>query len=121
MTRQTSIDVYNKIKSEGLLSAVDFAVYNAIFYSGPLTQGEAWNECLKHIYMRHTVGPAFARLKHRTCIEEIEIRPCRMTGRKVYSWDVTDNIPMKFEKPKKIKCENCKGKGFFIEQQSRLL
>jgi len=68
--RQTSIDVYRKIEAEGLLSKVDFAVYRVLFNLGPLTQGEVWNEALKHVYMRHTVGPAFARLKNRGCIVE---------------------------------------------------
>ena len=103
MTRQTSIEVYNQIQIEGLLSAVDLAVYSTLFHHGPLTQGETWKEHNSHQYMRHTVGPAFARLKRRDAITEVEKRTCRLTGRTVYSWDVTCHVPTKYQRPETMK------------------
>ena len=41
-TRQTSIDCYNKIKEEGLLSNMRFKVYEAILRKAPCTSGEAF-------------------------------------------------------------------------------
>ena len=40
-TRQTSIDCYNKIKSDGLLAKRRFETFDAIFKSAPCTRQEA--------------------------------------------------------------------------------
>ena len=39
-TRQTSIDCYNQIKTEGLLSKLRLRTLNAMLYSAPCTAGE---------------------------------------------------------------------------------
>lgn len=51
--RQTSIDCFNQIKKEGLLSKRRLEVYEAIFKNAPCTT----NEALKDVYSgSHGVG-----------------------------------------------------------------
>ena len=42
--RQTSIDCYNQIKAEGLLSKRRLEVYEAILKSAPCSSGEAFSK-----------------------------------------------------------------------------
>lgn len=100
MIRQTSIDVYNQIKSEGLLAKLEWHVYQTLFNHGPLTQGETWKEYSDPEYMRHSIGPTFARLAKNGCIKEVGRRNCRLTNRNVLLWDVTNNLPSEMEKSK---------------------
>jgi len=118
LVRDTSIEVYHKIKENGLLQTVEFAVYEAIFFHGPLTIKEACR--LLPDWPETSVSPTFARLKKRGSIKEIEKRPCRITGNTAYSCEVTKNLPLKLEKPKREKCSHCDGKGYTETQQSRL-
>lgn len=67
----------------------------------------------------HSISPRFAELKRMGVVEEIGSRECKITGRVSLIWDVTDGLPVKFEKEKKQKCPFCKGKGHLIEQQTR--
>lgn len=91
MQRQTSIDCYNKIKSEGLLAKRRLEVYEAIFKNAPCTT----NEALKDIYSgSHGVGSRTTELRDLGVIYEKGIRPCKVTGRNVIEWDLTDKLPI---------------------------
>ena len=60
ITRQTSIDCYNKIKQEGLLSKRRLEVYEAILKNAPCTT----NEALKDLYSgSHGVGSRTTELR----------------------------------------------------------
>lgn len=120
MTRRTSIDVYNKIKEDGLLSKLRFEVYEILFKYGPLTQMEL---CKKTNGVRQdrTYMPRFAELKNMGVLEDIGTKECSITGREVLLWDVTNRLPVKFEKPQRIKCKNCNGNGYHEESQGKLL
>ncbi len=52
-------------------------------------------------------------------VKELEPIKCPHTGMKVINWDVTANLPIKFERPKKYKCKHCNGKGYHLEQQAK--
>lgn len=96
MTRQTTIDCYNQIKAEGLLSKRRMEVYEAIFKNAPCTT----NEALKDIYSgSHGVGSRTTELRELGVIYERRTRKCNVTGRVVIEWDLTDKLP-KDTKPK---------------------
>jgi predicted transcriptional regulator len=95
--RSTSIEVYNQIEREGLLSRKRFEVYQKLFHSGPLTQSET---TVKLNGKQTTVTPRFAELESLGAIHPVGEKICGVTGRKVLLWDVTDRVPMKFEKQK---------------------
>jgi len=98
MTRQTSIDVYHQIVEEGLLSPKRFAVYDSLFGKGPLTQMECCRQINDPYTQDRTFMPRFAELKRMEAIVEVGVRDCKITGRNVYIWDVTDKRPIKLEK-----------------------
>ncbi len=91
-TRQTSIDCYNQIKAQGVLSKRRLEVYEAIFKNAPCTT----NEALKDIYSgSHGVGSRTSELRDLGVIYEKGIRKCNVTGRNVIEWDLTNKLPIK--------------------------
>jgi hypothetical protein len=99
-TRQTSIDCYNKIKQEGLLSKRRLEVYEAILKNAPCTT----NEALKDVHSgSHGVGSRTTELRDAGVIYEKDVRPCRETGRNVIEWDLTDRLPVNIKNPNKTK------------------
>jgi len=90
-TRQTSIDCFNKIKANGLLSKRRLDVYEAIFKNAPCTT----NEALKDIYSgSHGVGSRTSELRDLGVIYEKRQRKCTITGMNVIEWDLTDKLPI---------------------------
>jgi hypothetical protein len=99
--RQTSLQAYNQIKANGLLSELRFMVYDCIYHSGPITQGECVDILMRDIERGNnsgTFGSRFAELKNLGVIVETGKRPCKITGRTCLEWDVTDKLPVKFER-----------------------
>ncbi len=101
-TRQTSIDCFNEIKNSNLLAKRRLETYEAIFKSAPCTRQEA---------LQHTnpVNPLslsavrFTELRRLGVIYEKGIRKCRITGRNVIEWDLTDRLPIIFKNKKQTK------------------
>lgn len=124
MTRQTSIEAYNVIKENGLLSKRRWEVYDVLFHNGPLTAGEIG----KHMSgYRSAVSTAdrniharLSELKKFGVVFEVRERICSITGMTVIECDVTDRLPIKLEKPKRIKCKTCNGKGYLESAQTKL-
>ena len=99
-TRQTSIDCYNKIKSEGLLSKRRLEVYESILKNAPCTT----NEALKDVHSgSHGVGSRTTELRDSGVIYEKDVRPCMVTGRNVIEWDLTDRLPVNIKNTNKTK------------------
>ena len=101
-TRQTSIDCYNEIKQAGLLAKRRFETFEAIFKSAPCTRQEA----LEHTNPLNALSLSAARfteLRRIGVIYEKDIRPCKVTGRNVIEWDLTDRLPIKIKKSNKTK------------------
>lgn len=124
MTRQTSIQAYNMIKENGLLSRRRWEVYDVLFRHGPLTANEVFVKL-----QEENIGPynaasnsaaRFSELRNSCVIYEVRERQCAVTGMNVIEWDVTDRLPLKLEKTKKIKCKSCDGKGYHSYAQAKL-
>tara|TARA_R110000751_G_scaffold14419_2_gene46705 strand:- start:291 stop:707 length:417 start_codon:yes stop_codon:yes gene_type:complete len=101
-TRQTSIDCYNEIKNSGLLSKRRLETFEAIMKISPCTASEVQHsinynnggrDCMKRI----------SELRDRGVIYEKDARPCKVTGRNVIEWDLTDKLPIDFKSPNKTK------------------
>ena len=92
MTRQTSIDAYNKIREDGLLGKLQLEVYGLLFDHGPLTQGELWDRFMRE-HQGHSISPRFAELHALGVIHPIGERACRFSGVNAILWDVTDQLP----------------------------
>lgn len=111
MKRETSIETYNKIKEEGLLSKLRFDVYEFLFNHGPMTCRELMM-AMQTKRGRHFVvagsslSTRFSELERMGVVKETQVRPCKETGRSAIEWDVTSKIPIKLEKEKKIDFKN---------------
>lgn len=123
MIRQTSIDVYNNIKENGLLSERRMQVYCVLYEKGPLTATQIANflPFKKSSSVGANVHARLGELRSMAAVREIGEGICPETGNTVILWDVTDKLPIKLEKPKRYKCKHCNGKGYFTETQMRLL
>lgn len=122
MTRPTSIDAYNTIKNNGLLSRARWEVYDALFEIGPATAMQIF-EHLSKKFQSKVAANVYARLgelRDVGCVFEKGEIICSRTGMTVILWEVTERIPVKWEKPKKIKCQTCSGKGYVSEKQAKL-
>ncbi len=93
MVRQTSIDCYNQIKAEGLLSKRRFQAYFAIYLIAPCTASELQHsmvyedggrDCMKRV----------SELRELGVIKEVGTRECKITKRNVIEWDLTNNLPL---------------------------
>lgn len=122
MTRRTSIEAYNTIKDNGLLSKRRWEVYDILFHHGPLTAHEVVSVARRQ-YPRANQTSFNARLselKAVGCAEEVGEKINPISEVLNYLWDVTDKLPVKLEKPKRTKCKACAGKGYLEHQQARL-
>ena len=96
MTRQTSIDAYNEIKNNGLLTNLKWKVYSCLYENGPMTG----NELNSVLNSKANSGVYTTRLSE---LERIGVvctkgkKKCEITGFAALSWDVTDKMPIKPE------------------------
>ena len=95
-TRQTSIDCYNEIRANGLLSKRRFEVYEALLSSAPCTSSEAIRNA-KTTFGVFGVSSRFTELRDLGVIYEVRTRECTVTGRNVIEWDLTDRLPVKIK------------------------
>lgn len=103
MTRETSIETYNAIKREGLLSKRRWEAYNLLFQHGPMTANELMDVAERtkqanHIVME-TLSKRMSELRKMGAIKEVGERSCKITGRNCIEWDVTKNKPTKYNPP----------------------
>jgi hypothetical protein len=105
ITRQTSIDCFNQIKKEGLLSKMRFHVYESIFLKSKQTAGELSEFLnLTGIKIRHgSVNGRLTELRDLGVIYEKDVRACKVTGRNVIEWDLTNRLPITVKNTKKTK------------------
>jgi len=101
-TRQTSIDCYNKIKQEGLLSKRRLEVYEALLSTAPCTSSEAIRNA-KTTFGVFGVSSRFTELRDLGVIYEKGEKKCSITGRNVIEWDLTDRLPVNVKKTIKTK------------------
>lgn len=92
MTRSTSIAAFREIEENGLLKNLQFMVYSTLFKQGPLTA----NEMRLKIDAESNSGVYSTRLselERKGVVTRVDKRPCTVTGKVAYSWDVTDKLP----------------------------
>ena len=91
--RQTSIDCFNKINAQGLLSKRRLQTYNALIKIAPCTASElqksmdyndGGRDCMKRL----------SELRNLGVIYEKKERKCNITGKVVIEWDLTDKLPI---------------------------
>lgn len=98
MARQTSIDAYDQIKDEGLLSDLRWKVYDHLYNHGPLTAKQITVALTCHDESSGVYNTRLSELKRLGVILEVDEGPCPISGRKVIHWDVTDALPSEPDK-----------------------
>jgi hypothetical protein len=102
-TRQTSIECYNKIKQEGLLSKMRFKVYEAILKNAPCTSAEVLSTLLSKNSAITSSRARFTELRELGVIYEVQTRKCNITGRTSIEWDLTNRLPVNIKNTNKTK------------------
>jgi hypothetical protein len=101
--RKTSIDVYNKITTEGLLSKKRMQVYE-ILYTGEAMTGSEVAQKYKSMYdsSRHSesIRNRITELVKQGVVYEVGTVECPITGNTVLQFATTNSLPSKLEKPK---------------------
>jgi len=93
MVRDTSIEAYQKIEAEGLLSKLRWIVYDYIYHHGPCTQRQVERGLLGRL--SHSITPRFAELEDLGVIKSVGEVKSDETNHMNISWDVTSNLPNK--------------------------
>ncbi len=120
--RQNSIETYNKIKENGLLSKSRWQVYDVLYRHGPLTKNEISKQMRVEgiVLNSNLVSSRLTQMRELGTVYEVKRqRLCSVSGNMIIEWDVTDREPIKFEKPHKVTCTRCNGRGFIEETQSK--
>lgn len=123
MVRKTSIEVYHKIKSEGLLSKMRLEAYKLLYEHGPCTASELFSIAKKingNTSLRDCYQKRLGELRDQGAVSELGEKICSVSNRLVILWDVTDKLPIKTEKPVRRKCKACNGRGYFEQQQTKM-
>ena len=101
--RRTSIDTYNQIISEDLLSRRRREVYSALYEWGPCTANELFHAmkskglCSSR-NQQANLTPRLGELRELGCVREVDEVTCPITGRIVIRWETTDNLPKTIER-----------------------
>ena len=99
--RQTSIEIYNQIKSNGLLSSRRLQIYKAIIDHPNSTASEILNK----LGLKSNQSGRFTELAESGVILAAFQRKCRITGNNANVWSSTRELPKEVEKTKLTKKE----------------
>lgn len=97
MIRETSIEAYNQIKANGLLSKRRFQIYDCLYFNGPMTAMEVF----KKLGLRTNQSGRFTEMEKLEVIQDAGTKLDDETGMTVTLWDVTSGLPQKIKKPTK--------------------
>lgn len=101
--RSTSIRAYREIRDNGLLSKRRFEVYDHLFHHGPSTARETSKILSKRFgTSEDSYNSRFIELERQGVIKPVGEVENPHSGMKVTQWDVTANLPTKFESTKAI-------------------
>ena len=95
--RKTSLETYQKIKDNGLLSKRRMEVYDMLFHHGPLTA----NEIVRKAKLLHpktnpsSYNARLSELKRYGLAIEVGEKEDDVSGNNCFLWDLTDNLPVK--------------------------
>ena len=102
-TRQTSRDAYDAIQSSGDINDKQRLVYNWLFMNGPATAGEVTAAVKRHDEVHPSYHRRLDELSEIGVASRVGERTCKITGRNVTLWDVTDSFPQPVGKKEVIK------------------
>lgn len=97
--RLTSIEAYNKVKESGLLSRLRLKVYKILCEHGALTANE-----MRMFGSSDSNSGVFStrlsELERMGVVRTIGTRKCKTSGHNALVWEITYDLPTKFERQK---------------------
>lgn len=110
--RDTSLKAYREIEEDGTLGRLQWAVYQYLFHSGPLTTRQVHAGIDTIARDVGIVSARLAEMQRLDIVRSVGQVECELTGKLVHLWDVTSKIPVKEPKRTRHKCPSCHGKGW---------
>lgn len=98
MIRRTSLSTYKAIQATGVLSFKRMMVYDYLYRNGPLTGGQVQKALGSGV--SESIRNRITELVKMGVVYEVKETKCPITGRNVMLFDVTENMPKEYEKPK---------------------
>lgn len=101
MVRETSIEAYNTIRDQGMLSRRRWQTYDGLYKHGPCTGNELIKKIINedsgyHAFRTQTnILTRLGELRDMGCVKELGETTCSITKMKVILWDVTGVLPKK--------------------------
>ena len=100
--RQTSLLAFDEINRSGLLSKRRLEAYSALYHHGPATASELIQKLIdqrgESAALIDQRGQRLSDLVRLGVAYEVRERKCRVTGRMVIEFGVTNSLPTKPEK-----------------------
>lgn len=99
--RPTSKKALFELLSSGLLSRQREYVFRMLYHYGPATANELY-EHMRESRSKNAgnVTTRLSELRTMQCVDEVDKRECRITGKTCIVWDVNGNQPIPYYKPK---------------------
>jgi hypothetical protein len=94
----TSLDTYNKIKNDGLISKLRFYVYDIIYNNGPITISQMIRIAAKDVTNTGSFTGRISELERMGLIYNHHVGACPVTGRDVIFWVTTNCLPRTYQK-----------------------
>ena len=124
MKRNTSIQAYQTIKENGLLSWRRMEVYECLYHHGPMTGKQLTISLNTNQSNSGAYATRLSELRDRGVVQELGTTKCEYTGYEVILWDVTSNLPTDFKKPpsekEELREENASLKSVILGLRSDL-
>jgi predicted methyltransferase len=124
VVRDTSIQCYNELISEGLLSSRQVQVYQALLYNKGSTDKQISEICKLPI---NSITGRRHELEEMGLVNSIGKIEDTKTNRTVNSWAINTNPDYKtakkiaIERGSRIRCPCCDGKGYIVNGQIKLM
>lgn len=98
--RDTSIEAFKEILESGELGEMQRIVYEHLYMHGPCTASELFHfmSQAKRNPTHSNITTRLGELRDSGAVKECGKRECQVTGRKVLTWDVTMDMPVKTRK-----------------------
>ena len=95
MTRDTSREAYAAIQAEGIVADKQLEAYRILYEKGPMTAREItrYFEEIENTSGITSYQPRLNELEMLGAVRRLDKRPCRVTRRRAYEWDVTSYVP----------------------------
>lgn len=97
--RRTSLEAFQRIRENGLLSKTRWTVYELLYREGPLTGHEVDARLANGSNRNPCYHQRLSELRDRAVVMEIGERKCSITGHRAIIWDVTEFLPREIPKP----------------------